>query len=328
MPPARPDVLAALKEGRPDDLAALLATHPGQANAVDANNTPLLVIATFIATSLSAIPTRRGTPEQRRVVAVLLDAGADPSAADATGATALHDAAMCGHPDLVQTLLSAGASLEGQLLGTSGGSPLALALFYARCDMAELLTPVTPDNLRHAAAMGRPLERFFEAGELTPEATLGLDFYRPGEGFPVWERTLSRQEVLDEALTWASRNGQLGSMARLVQLGADVNANPYRGTPLLWACYGDKVDAAAWLLDHGADPDLRHDFGGTQHGKGAVAMHLSAQFGGLGCLRLLLERGADFRIEDEAHGGRPIGWAAFGEQTEAVLLLMEFGGDM
>ncbi len=77
---------------------------------------------------------------------------------------------------------------------------------------------------------------------------------------------------------WAARNNHCDSMAALVALGADINANPFHGTPLLWACYSDKVEAAAWLLDHGADPDLRHDWGGEGHGVDAVAMHLAAQY--------------------------------------------------
>ncbi|HEU4580092.1 MAG TPA: ankyrin repeat domain-containing protein, partial [Polyangiaceae bacterium] len=126
---------------------------------------------------------------------------------------------------------------------------------------------------------------------MTPAAATPTCDPAPRGGIPLWERTYSRQELLDEALSWAARNEALGAMAQLVQLGADVNANPYRGTPLLWAVYGDRVAAATWLLDHGADPDLRHDFGGAQHGRGAVALHLAAQYSCLGCLRLLLARG-------------------------------------
>ena len=63
-------------------------------------------------------------------------------------------------------------------------------------------------------------------------------------------------------------------MKLLVANGADVNGSPYRGTALLWAIYSDCVPAAEWLLDHGADPDLRHDFGGKGHGVQAVALHL------------------------------------------------------
>ena len=110
-------------------------------------------------------------------------------------------------------------------------------------------------------------------------------------------------------------------MAALVALGADVNANPFRGTPLLWACYSDKVEAAAWLLDHGADPDLRHDFGGENHGVDAVAMHLAAQYNCVGCLNLLLDRGADPTIVDGAHDGTPKVWAEFHHAAEAVEIL-------
>ena len=86
-----------------------------------------------------------------------------------------------------------------------------------------------------------------------------------------------------------------------------VNASAFRGAPLLWACYTDKVEAVAWLLDHGADPDLRHDWGGDGHGVSAVAMHLAAQNGAVGCLMLLLDRGTDHTIVDGAHGGAPLG---------------------
>ena len=186
--------------------------------------------------------------------------------------------------------------------------------------MGEVLTPVYPDNLRAAAALGNDIGRFVDGDALAPEAYEGLDFYAP-VFFPTWERTKNRQEVLDEALSWAARNNQCESMATLVDIGANVNANPFRGTPLLWACYSDKVDAARWLLDHGADPDLRHDWGGDGHGVSAVAMHLAAQHGAIGCLTLLLDRGADPTIIDGAHGGDPLGWAEFSGATEAAELL-------
>ena len=140
------------------------------------------------------------------------------------------------------------------------------------------------------------------------------------------------EDTLPQAVS-AARDGDVDTLAAVLArspevvstIGADVNANPFRGTPLLWACYSDKVDAATWLLDHGADPDLRHDWGGEGHGVDAVAMHLAAQHNCVGCLNLLLDRGADPTIVDGAHGGTPAGWAEYGGAFEALEILKPRG---
>jgi Ankyrin repeats (3 copies)/Ankyrin repeat len=168
------------------------------------------------------------------------------------------------------------------------------------------------ERMHHWLDGGRPLRTGAHAG---------MDFYGPTDWFALRQDSVDDQLVIDESLTWASRCGRMEAMELLVASGANVNGTPYRGTPLLWAIYPDQVQAAEWLLDHGADPDLHHDFGGEGHGVQAVAMHLAAQYGSLGCLRLLLERGADATITDGAHRSTPLGWARFGEQPEAVTLL-------
>jgi ankyrin repeat protein len=115
-------------------------------------------------------------------------------------------------------------------------------------------------------------------------------------------------------------------MAWLVRHGAGVDSNAYRGTPLLWAIYSSDVQAATWLLDHGADPNLRHDFGGQDHGLRAVALHLAAQHDSVDCVKLLLNRGADPHIVDGAHGGDALGWAEFSGATRAVEVLKKWTG--
>ena len=312
--------VAAARGGDVDSLRAVLVHSPEVVTAVDADGRTLLNHACRAATGDIAIPLDSGTPGQHAAVDLVLQAGADPSTPDRDGWTPLHTTGMAGHSDLARRLLEAGASPQTDAYGKVGGSPLSYALFYAKAYMGQVLTPLYPDNLRTAAGLGNDLDRFVKDNELTADAHFGLDFYAP-EFFPTWTRTFERQEVLDEALTWAARNNQCEVMAALVGLGADVNANPFRGTALLWACYSDKVDAATWLLDHGADPDLRHDWGGEGHGVDAVAMHLAAQHNCVGCLNLLLDRGADPMIVDGAHGGTPADWAEYGGATDALDIL-------
>lgn len=317
------DALELLRNADPVALARTIETTPELTSARDAGGKTLLIHACELATGNVAIPAVQGNEQQHACIDVLLEHGADPSAAANDGWAPLHVAAMSGNLPLARRLIAVGARREGSLLGTKGGSPLSLALFYAKREMGELLAaPAVPDNLRNAAALGRPLERFIDGARLTSEAVDGTDFYRPLLLFPPWQRSYTRQEVIDEALTWAARNDRLDSMARLVSLGANVNSNPYRGTALLWAVYADRASAATWLLDHGADPNLRHDFGGSEHGRAAVvALHLAAQYNCLGCVRLLLERGADTTIRDAAYDATPLGWAEHAGAQQAAELL-------
>ena len=314
----------AAQSGDLEALASAIKRCPDVLTEQDESGQTLIALACRTATGNVAIPLQPGTPEQHAAVDLILEARADPNVPDKDGWTPLHTAGMAGHTDLAHRLVAAGASLAAGAYGKVGGTPLSYALFYAKPYMVEALSPVHPDNLRAAAALGRELGRFFDGENLTESATTGLDFYAP-VFFPTWQRTLARPEVLDEALSWAARNNQCESMDELVQRGANVNANPFRGTPLLWACYSDKVEAAEWLLDHGADPDLRHDWGGAGHGVSAVAMHLAAQHNAVNCVRLLLDRGADATIVDGAHEGTPLGWAEFGGADEAAELLKSAG---
>ena len=104
-----------------------------------------------------------------------------------------------------------------------------------------------------------------------------------------------------------------------------LTAIPTVAPPYCWAIYSDSISAARWLLDHRADPDLKHDFGGSGHGGGAVAMHLAAQYRAINCLRLLLARGADPQVTDDLHNSTPMGWARFGENQDSINVLQEFG---
>ena len=60
----------------------------------------------------------------------LLEAGADPLVASASGWTALHGAAECGDVAVIELLAAAGAALSAQ--ANSGKTPLDIARQYER----------------------------------------------------------------------------------------------------------------------------------------------------------------------------------------------------
>jgi ankyrin repeat protein len=85
--------------------------------------------------------------------------------------------------------------------------------------------------------------------------------------------------VLDEALTYAARNGQLGVLDFLLAGGANIDGDPDRGTALIWAACNVGDDVIRWLADHGADINRQATFGGVGHGTVPTALHAAAQAG-------------------------------------------------
>lgn len=308
------------------DLEGLRAHAEGAARARDAEGESLIGLIALAITRNVSIPLQRGTAEQRRMLDVALAAGADPSAANGRGWTPLHSAAMSGDAELVAALLAAGADplrCENQV---EGGIPVQFALFYGHTAAASALVDARPGplNLRTAASLSgiEAIEACFDStGAMLPVAWQGREFYRPLPAFPVWTPTFEPQETLDEALSWASRHAALDTMAILVERGARVNANPYRGTPLLWATARSRYSAMRWLVAHGADPSLAHDFGGANHGNMATALHLAAQWNDAEAVRVLLELGADCALADGTFHATPLGWAKYFGNTDIVRLL-------
>jgi ankyrin repeat protein len=282
-----------------------------------------LHLACAVATDNAAIPASDGGPVAHAIVGDLLAAGADVSMPGPDGHTPLHTAGFCGNVDLIDQLLAAGADPAVLADGVPGATALSFTLFYAHPEAGRVLADAgrSPDDLRVAGGLDdvARIDQLVDAdGSLVDGADAGMAFTAPIDAFPPRTGPITDQLTLDESLTWASRNGALAAMDRLVDAGADVNANPYRGTALLWAVYSNRIDAARWLLDHDADPNLRHDFGGAEHGHQATALHLAAQFGSLGCIEVLLTAGADPTIRDGAFSGTPADWASHSGQQAAL----------
>jgi ankyrin repeat protein len=284
-------------------LGAVLDRFPDLVNAIGANGNELLGLAS-------------ATCDERLVVTVL-ERGADVNRANAHGWTALHQAGYLGLPHMARVLLDAGASNAVSARG-DGGTPMIVALFWGHRAVAELIGG-PPRNLR--AAAGLDDVELLESLLGTGDAGAHRDFYRPHSGFPRWQPSSDPAEIVNEALSWAARNGSLRALERLHEAGAELNADVYRGTALTWAAFCGQADAVRRLLALGADPDLRGTFGGPSHGNGVTALHLAAEGGRLEVIKVLLDAGADVTVRDATYDSPPAGWAEHGGQEPARVLL-------
>jgi ankyrin repeat protein len=299
--PAAPFMLAyqALEIRDTAGLTELLDAHPELVHARGTNGNDLLGMASF------------------EHVRLLLDRGADPNRGNDYGWTKLHQAGYSNHPELAQVLLDAGGRLDLSARG-DGGTPLVAALFWGHREVAPLLG-LAPGNLRVAAGLGLPDMIRELAG--TAEGASHRAFYRPHGGFPVWRPTDDAREVIDEALVWAAKSDRVEVLEVLLELGARIDADPYRGTSLTWAAVNGRVGSVRRLVELGADVNRLGTFGGPDHGEGVTALHLAAQAGRQEAAEALLELGADPTIRDALHDGTAAGWARHGGHAALAELL-------
>ena len=300
--PPTPFVLAyrAVEENDRDTLGELLDRFPELVAQRGTNGNDLLGMAADL-----------------EIVSLLLERGADPNRGNDYGWTKLHNAGYGNDRELAELMLAAGARTDLFARG-DGGTPLVAALFWGHREVVDLLGR-EPRNLRVAAGLGE-VDLIRELAG-TPHAGVHRGFYRPHGGFPAWQPSDDPQEILDEALVWAAKSDRLEAIRALVELGANVDADPYRGTALTWAACNGRVASIRALVELGADPNRRGTFGGPSHGQGVTAIHLAAQSGQREAVLALLELGADPLILDELHSGNALGWARVGGHPEMAEVL-------
>lgn len=231
--PVAQALVAAIHAGELGSLKELLREHPGLAAAriVDdkgGSGTPLHAAADWPGFF----------PHGPEVVAMLIEAGADPSApveGSWHAETPLHWAASSDDAEVARALIDGGADIEATGASIAGGSPLDDAAGYGCWQVARLLVErgARVDRLWQAAALGMR-SRAEELLAASPP---------------------SKQQLTD-AFWQACSGGQRRMAEYLLARGAELNGTPSwgEGTPLDAA---DGLDTGrealvGWLRSQGA----------------------------------------------------------------------------
>jgi hypothetical protein len=201
--PLARSLVNAIHAGQIETVRQLVQRHPGLASArlVDEKGTS--------GTPLHAAADWPGFfPNGPDLVAVLIDAGADPNAAIEGSwrtETPLHWAASSDDVDVARALVEGGANIEAAGASIAGGSPLDDAVGYGCSQVARLLVE-----------RGALVDRLWQA------AALGI---RSRVDELIAAETPTTQQLTD-AFWQACHGGQRRMAGHLLALGAELNGTP------------------------------------------------------------------------------------------------------
>jgi ankyrin repeat protein len=200
------------------------------------------------------------------VTDALLKAGANANSADGTGSTPLMMAANSGSLDAIQVLLADGAQVNGKDLAhgqtalmfaaaaNRGGAIHVLMEHGADAEITTIIADPGCGSL-FAKSMGCG-----GGGDSVdePDADKPAGGGKASKGGQAGRRRGPTVIGGMTALLFASRDGRADAVHALVEAGANID-NAGAGekmTPLVMAIVNGHYDLAAYLLDHGANPNL------------------------------------------------------------------------
>eukprot|EP00903_Cladosiphon_okamuranus_P018395 g16920.t1 len=268
----------------------------------------------------------------RKVVAILLDRGADPLLQNDNGYTSLHMAAEAGCTALMAHFIDLGIDVNTKadngntalhLLSLEGHASGVRMLLAEGADVAQT-NELGWTPLRHAAAKDKveALECLLDVGK---GFALCVQFL-VGKGVDVESKSTDGggQTAMHVAAS-SKRNNLTGVVRVLAKFGACVDALDSSGqTPLhLAAASDDQLEIATLLLELGASCNMTDDGGRTP-------LWIAVKNGNLTCCSLLVARGADMALRD-IQGKTALGASLGGPKSttakrEAVMrLLIDLG---
>ena len=295
-------------------------------------------------------------------VAALIAAGAAADLRTTTGASPLMLAAKSGSTDTVTRLIENGADINA-VEAANGQTALMVAAGLNRSEVVKLLLARGADaKLASKFVDLNALTAEFEADPVQGQLRPGPQPIENPGAVPGLTRPYRYNELIGSqggltALHFAARQGATQSVAALVDGGVPVNlpSPGDKATPLLVAIINGHFDIAAYLLEHGADPNLVSDAGvspiyATLNVQWAPIAaypqpraHLQQSRTYLEMMTLLLQKGADpnARVKrkvwyssynfdqssvDEI-GATPFWRAAYAADVDAMKMLVAAGAD-
>lgn len=260
-------------------------------------------------------------PEDERRVWLLIAHRERPgTVGPVIGLAAVNIADYQGHP--VAALFNLGVEPGERRRGIGTALTRAACELAARQGATGIGLNATPDG-----------ERIYRA----------LGFAPCGSG-QTWYLTARRlQSPPDERqVAWAVKLGR-GEIAGLSPPPPD-HEMPNGETPLVFAGRFGQVEAARWLIAHGAEPEIGAlwSLGMRDEARGLMAdaryrdatrppdlttpLHEAVRAGDEELARLLIEAGADLTIRDAYYHSTPLGWANALGRPEIGALIAEAGG--
>lgn len=229
-------------------------------------------------------------------VRALLDRGAPVNFLDENGYSPLMAAAMGNRPETIRLLVQSGAEVDLAAL-PRGRTALIEAAWQEHPEAVRALLDCGADPNCQDSICGTAISDTQCCDCILHLARAGADLQQP------------RRRYQESLLAEAAAQGRQDLMEELLGRGAELDPGA-----LVAALRSGPIKVAAWLLDHGADPNAASSLG-------ELPMEAAAgRRGALSWMQLLLRRGAQVQ-----RMGRALARAVQTENLEALEFLFELG---
>ena len=290
---AVPDACAAANLDRPDLLAAMLAENPARVHERGGDGKTPLHFA-----------------RSRRVVDLLLEAGADPDVRDVDHRSTPAQWMLGDEPD------SSRLALAKYLIDRGGSADIFLAAALGLTERARMMLESHPSLLQLRTSQG-------EYGEKPPSSfhiyqwTIGPNLsplqvaakFGQHETRAVMERFASPQERL--LLACHEGDGEAARAIVAAQPGIVEKLGPVDRRALTDEAWNANAPAVELMLELGFDPSVPSGSGPT----GGSALHCATWQGSVACVAAILRRPASralLEVRDPMYGGTPLSWCSHG----------------